>query len=58
MCDFGWSEEKTADKLITFCGTIDYMAPEIANNLPHNYTVDIWSLGILLYELTHGYVPF
>jgi serine/threonine protein kinase len=34
------------------------MAPEIACNIPHNYNVDIWSLGILLYELTHGFSPF
>jgi serine/threonine protein kinase len=34
------------------------MAPEIINELPYNNSIDIWSLGILLYELIHGYSPF
>lgn len=42
----------------TFCGTYDYMAPEMLHNNPHDYRVDIWALGILLYELLHGKAPF
>lgn len=42
----------------TYCGTVDYMAPEIVKNLPYDHHVDIWSLGILLYELLHGFAPF
>lgn len=34
------------------------MAPEMINNKPHNHTLDIWALGILLYELVHGKAPF
>lgn len=34
------------------------MAPEMLKNQQHDYTVDIWSLGVLLYELLHGYAPF
>jgi serine/threonine protein kinase len=34
------------------------MAPEMVKNLPHDYSLDIWSLGILLFELLHGHAPF
>ena len=34
------------------------MAPEIVFNKPYDYKIDIWALGILLYELVHGYAPF
>lgn len=34
------------------------MAPEMLSNTPHNHTLDIWCIGILLYELVHGSAPF
>lgn len=34
------------------------MAPEMIQNKAHNHTLDVWSLGILLYELVHGRAPF
>ena len=42
----------------SICGTIDYMAPEIITKSNYDHKVDIWSLGIILYELLHGKVPF
>ena len=42
----------------TICGTYEYMSPEIAYEFTHDYKVDIWSMGILLYEMLHGLPPF
>lgn len=55
LCDFGWScylEED--DCRMSVCGTYEYMSPEILDNEGHNHKVDIWCLGILLYEMLHG----
>ena len=40
------------------CGTLDYLPPEIVAGTPHDNKVDIWSLGILCYELLCGCPPF
>jgi serine/threonine protein kinase len=42
----------------SFVGTPDYIAPEIILNHPHSFSVDYWSLGILIYELVYGEPPF
>lgn len=57
LCDFGWSAQKSKTRM-TFCGTYEYMAPEIFAHKRYNEKIDIWSLGILLYELLHGYSPY
>ena len=58
LCDFGWSVKLKSDKRTTFCGTVEYMAPEIIKKQQYDETIDIWSLGVLLYELVHSYSPF
>ena len=45
LCDFGWARELTLENRSTFCGTMEYMAPEIVGSENYDYSVDIWSLG-------------
>ena len=58
LCDFGWAKELIVNNRSTFCGTVEYMAPEIVGSEKYDYSVDVWSLGILLYELLMGHSPF
>ena len=45
-------------KRTTFCGTYEYMAPEMLFEDTYDEKIDIWALGILLYEMLHGMAPF
>lgn len=42
----------------TLCGTLDYLPPEMVSGKPHDHTADIWSLGVLCFELISGKPPF
>jgi serine/threonine protein kinase len=48
----------SSKKRSTFCGTFEYMAPEMFENEEYSFSVDIWGLGILLYELFHRRSPY
>lgn len=42
----------------TLCGTYEYMSPEMIQNKGYDFKVDIWALGILLFEMIAGHAPF
>lgn len=57
IADFGWSTVAKR-KRKTFCGTLDYLAPEMLVEDSYDKSVDIWALGVLMYECLIGTPPF
>lgn len=58
IADFGWSVHAPQNRRTTFCGTLDYLPPEMIEGKEHDHTVDLWSLGVLMYEFLCGNAPF
>lgn len=56
LTDFGLA--KKISKTNSFCGTPDYIPPEIIRNKEYSTSVDWWQLGVLIYELIVGHTPF
>ena len=60
ITDFGLSKlfQNPSDKSNTFAGTPEYIAPEVIERKGHTKDVDLWGIGILLFELLTGAPPF
>ncbi|KAK3240853.1 hypothetical protein CYMTET_49339 [Cymbomonas tetramitiformis] len=58
VTDFGFAKVLEGNKTYTLCGTADYLAPEIIMCKGHGTEVDLWALGVLIYEILCGFAPF
>eukprot|EP00123_Amoebidium_parasiticum_P013457 comp21966_c0_seq1/m.31694 comp21966_c0_seq1/g.31694 ORF comp21966_c0_seq1/g.31694 comp21966_c0_seq1/m.31694 type:complete len:544 (-) comp21966_c0_seq1:330-1961(-) len=59
VIDFGFAKQVDEHGMTyTFCGTPDYLAPEIISGKGYNKLADYWALGVFTYELTCGHAPF
>jgi len=58
MADFGFSKNFGEEKLMTSCGSPGYVAPEVLTCECYDKSVDMWSVGVIIYILLCGYPPF
>ncbi|EJK74608.1 hypothetical protein THAOC_03705 [Thalassiosira oceanica] len=59
ICDFGYAKRVyMPQSLTTLCGSLHYVAPELLKNHPYDQSADMWSVGVIIYFLLVGYLPF
>lgn len=59
IADLGFARELSYEDLSsTICGTPLVMAPEVLNGKMYNHKADVWSLGIIFFEMLTGFTPF
>ena len=59
LCDYGCATYFTKGHYLNaYCGTPEYVSPEVIKKNPYNEKVDIWGIGVLIFELVFGYPPF
>lgn len=59
ICDFGFAKRvHVPQSLTTLCGSKHYVAPELLKNHPYDESADMWSVGVIIYFLLAGHLPF
>lgn len=58
LVDFGFAKKINNNRTYTICGTPGYLSPEQIEGKPYGLEIDLWSFGIMFFELLAGYNPF
>lgn len=59
VADFGWSVVmRDGSRRFTLCGTVEYLPPEVASDGEYGFGFDMWTVGVLMFEMLVGHSPF